>query len=37
MNGVFKSAVDVKYALAVQRLRWKLDKFYKKHILRNLR
>ena len=37
MNGLFKSAVEVKHAPVVQRLRWQLDKFYKKHILRNLR
>lgn len=37
MSGLFPSAIDNHYSLFVQRFRWQLDKFYKMHILRNLR
>lgn len=37
MNGRFPSCIDNEHTLLVQRMRWKLDKFYKMHILRNLR
>ena len=37
MNGRFSSSIENEHLLWVQRMRWKLDKFYKMHILRNLR
>ncbi len=37
MSGRFLSSVQARHSLWVQRVRWALDKFYKMHILRNLR
>lgn len=36
-NGTFHSAVHAKHSVLKKKIRWQLDKFYKKHLLRNLR
>jgi GR25 family glycosyltransferase involved in LPS biosynthesis len=37
MSGLFASSVENRYTLLMRKIRWQLDKFYKMHILRNLR
>lgn len=36
-NGTFVSCIEQKQGPMIKKLRWNLDKFYKKHVLRNLR
>ena len=36
-NGTFVSCIEKKHNRILKKVRWNLDKFYKKHILRNLR
>lgn len=37
MTGAFSSSFENRYSLEQRRWRWQLDKFYKMHVLRNLR
>jgi glycosyl transferase, family 25 len=36
-NGTFESCIESRHRKTLKRIRWNLDKFYKKHILRNIR